>query len=318
MTTFHAALITKNPGDIPAWVAPAAAEAGLTLTVRRCETHDEIVRYAGSAEVLWTVGANTCLTADILPRLPRCRAIMRSGSGLDDLPVAAARARGLLVVNTPEAIAEIVAEHTVALLFALVRQVARHDREVRRGEWNSEPTWARWHVPRQTLGLVGFGLIARQVVTMLKGFRMTVLAHDPFTKADIIRAHGAEPVSLEELLRRADFVSLHCPLTDETRGLLGAEQFGRMKPTALLINTARGDVVNEEALIAALRAGTIAGAALDVLTAEPPAPDNPLLKMENVLLTPHIAAFSDEFERKFWEASIAKLISLRTELELRP
>jgi D-3-phosphoglycerate dehydrogenase len=153
---------------------------------------------------------------------------------------------------------------------------------------------------------------------MLKGFRMTVLAHDPFTKADIIRAHGAEPVSLEELLRRADFVSLHCPLTDETRGLLGAEQFGRMKPTALLINTARGDVVNEAALIEALRAGTIAGAALDVLTAEPPAPDNPLLKMENVLLTPHIAAFSDEFERKFWEASIAKLISLRTELEVRP
>jgi D-3-phosphoglycerate dehydrogenase len=315
MTTLHAALITKNPGDIPAWVAPAAAEAGLVLTVRRCETHDELVRYAGSAEVLWTVGANTCLTADILPRLPRCRAIMRSGSGLDDLPVAAARARGLLVANTPEAIAETVAEHAVALLFALVRQVARHDHEVRGGAWNSEPTWARWHLRRQTLGLVGFGLIAREVVSMLAGFRMTILVHDPFTPEAAVRAHGAEPVTLEELLLRSDFVSLHCPLTNETRNLLGAEQFAHMKPNALLVNTARGDVVDEAALIEALRAGTIAGAALDVLAEEPPAPDNPLLKMENVLLTPHIAAFSDEFERKFWEASIAKLVALRTQLE---
>jgi D-3-phosphoglycerate dehydrogenase len=144
---------------------------------------------------------------------------------------------------------------------------------------------------------------------------MTILVHDPFAPEAAVRAHGAEPVTLEELLRRSDFVSLHCPLTNETRGLLGAEQFGRMKPNALLVNTARGDVVDEAALIAALRAGTIAGAALDVLAEEPPAPDNPLLKMENVLLTPHIAAFSDEFERKFWEASIAKLVALRTQLE---
>jgi len=265
--------------------------------------------------VIWTVGANTCLTADVLPRLPRCRAIMRSGSGLDDLPVAAARARGLLVANTPEAIAETVAEHAVAMLLGLARRLAEHDRAVRRGEWYSGPDGARWHVRGQTLGLVGFGLIAREVVAMLQGFRMRFLAHDPYAPEADLRAQGADPVALETLLRESDFVSLHCPLTPQTKGLLDARAFAAMKPGALLINTSRGGVVDEAALLEALQSGRLGGAALDVLEQEPPRGDHPLLRLEQVLFTPHIAAFSDVFEERFWRASITKLKQLEARIK---
>ncbi len=308
-------LITKQLEELPPWVAAAAADVGLNLTVHRCETHADLQRHAGEAEVIWTVGANTCLTADILPQLPLCRAIMRSGSGLDDLPVEAAQSRGLLVANTPEAIAETVAEHTVAMLLGLVRRLAEHDRAVRRGEWYSGPDGANWHVRGQTLGLIGFGLIAREVVSMLQGFRMRFLAHDPYASTADICAQGVEPVTLEALLRGSDFVSLHCPLTPQTRGLLNEKALAQMKPGALLINTSRGGVADEAALVAALQNGPLGGAALDVLEEEPPPPDHPLLQMEQVLLTPHIAAFSDVFEDRFWQASITKLKQLEKQIK---
>jgi len=311
-------LITKHEADLPSWVLPAAAEAGLALTVRRCETPDELLRHAGNAGVIWTVGANTCLTAEMLPRLPACRAIMRSGSGLDDLPVEAARARGILVANTPEAIAETVAEHTVALILGLVRQVARFDRSVRAGEWRSGPDPGLGHLTGQTLGLLGFGLIARHVARMLSGFRMRLLVHDPYAPEAVLREHGAEAVSMDTLLREADVLSLHCPLTADTRGILHAGAFARMKPGALLVNTSRGGVIDEAALIDALRGGQIAGAGLDVLDAEPPPPGHPLLEMDQVILSPHLAAFADVFEERFWKASIQKLLEITTQLSSQP
>ena len=314
-TPFNVSLVTKHPEELPAWVAAAAEKEGIVLTVRYCSTAEELLDSAAGADVIWTVGRNTCVTAEILPSLPRCKAIMRSGSGLDDLPVEAARARGLTVTNTPEAISGIVAEHTVALLFALVRQVVRHDRDVRNGVWESGPEWAKWHVPGQTLGLIGFGLIARETAALLQGFRLKVLVFDPYADERDVRASGARPVPLDELLQQSDFVSVHCPLNDQTRHLLGEAEFRMMKKNALLINTSRGAVLNEQALISALREGEIAGAALDVLEQEPPAADNPFLQMENVVLTPHIAAFSDEFEQKFWSASIAKLETLKKQME---
>jgi len=300
-------LLTKQPGDLPPWVAPAAAAAGLQLTVHRCETPEELLEHGAEAAILWTVGANTCLTAELLPHLPRCRALLRSGSGLDDLPVAAARARGLIVANTPEAIAETVAEHTVGLLLALVRQVPRFDRSVRDGFWASGPDPGLRHLTGQTLGLVGFGLIARHVVRLLQGFRLRVLAFDPRVPADVLAAHGAEHVSFDTLLRTSDIVSLHCPLTPETRGLIGTEALAAMKHGALLVNTSRGGVVDEAALLEALPTGRPAGAALDVLEQEPPPADHPLLALPQVILSPHLAAFSDLFEERFWRASLAKL-----------
>jgi phosphoglycerate dehydrogenase-like enzyme len=313
MQSFTVALVTKQPDEIPAWVAEALGDAGIRLMVRRCTTPQELLDHAGLADALWTVGANTCITADLLPRLPRCRALLRSGSGLDDLPVAEARALGWQVLSTPEAIAEAVAEHAVAMLLALVRQLAGHDRAVRRGEWDSSPAWARWQATGGTLGLIGFGLIAREVVRMVAGFRMRVIAHDPHVDPDDMRRLGVTPVSLDELLRRSDFVSVHCPLSPATRHLLGAAAFAALKPGAILVNTSRGGVIDEAALLAALREGRVGAAALDVLEQEPPAADHPLLRMENVLVSPHVAAFADGFERRFWQASITKLAALRAQ-----
>ncbi len=304
------ALITRNPSDLPDWVADAAEKAGLYLTVRRCENRDELLRYAGEAEIIWTVGANTCLSADILPSLPRCRAIMRSGSGLDDLPVEVAKARGIMVANTPEAIAETVAEHAVALILALVRRVAHFDRVVRAGEWPSGPNPGLGHLTGRTLGLVGFGLIAQHTARMLSGFRPRLLVYDPFVSEETLRKNGATGVSLETLLCQADVVSLHCPLTPETRGLIDADKLALMKVGALLVNTSRGGVIDELALVSALRNEQIAGAALDVLEPEPPAAEHPLFGMDNVILSPHIGAFSDIFEERFWQASLQKLKEL--------
>ncbi len=314
MQSFTVALVTKHADDVPAWVGLALAEAGIALAARRCTTREELLDHANAADVLWTVGANTCITADALSALPQCRALLRSGSGLDDLPVAEARALGWQVVNTPEAIAEAVAEHAVAMLLALVRQLASHDRAVRRGEWESSPAWARWQATGRTLGLVGFGLIAREVARMVAGFRMRVLAFDPHVDPAAMRQLGVQGVSLDELLARSDFVSVHCPLTPATRHLLGSAAFAALKPGALLVNTSRGGVIDEAALLVALTDGTVGGAALDVLEQEPPAGDHPLLAFDTVLFSPHIAAFAAGFERRFWDASIKALVSLLAQM----
>lgn len=313
MTAMYVALITQDAHELPQWVPPALMRAGIALTARRCETLAQLRNCAANAEVIWTVGKNTLLTAAVLPGLTACKTIMRSGSGLDDLPVAAAEAIGIKVINTPEAIAECVAEHTVALMMALARQIPQHDRQVRQGFWHSNADWARWHVSGQTVGLIGFGLIARHVVAMLKGFNMRFLAFDPYADEAAMRNSGVEPLELQPLLSRADFVSIHCPLTPETRCLIDKQNLAHMKPEAFLINTARGAIVDATALHEALCKGRLAGAGLDVLETEPPAPDHPLLGLENVIVSPHVAAFSDRFEQQFWTTAIEKLKTLKTQ-----
>ena len=295
------AMVSRNPGELPAWVEAGIAAAGIELRCRRCAGEAELLAFAGEADVLWFNGPNTCITAAALGRLPRCRAVFRSGSGLDSIPLAAAKRLGIAVHNTPESIAESVAEHAVALLLALVRQVTVQDRRVRAGQWGDSEKLQHWHLSRRCLGLVGYGGIARRVERMLQGFDLRVLHHDPFSP---------KSVPLHDLLREADCVSLHCPLTDETRHMIGAAELALMKPGALLVNTSRGAVVDEAALTAALREGRLGGAALDVLEQEPPAADNPLLALDNVILSPHIAAFSADFERNFWQCSIDKLKSI--------
>jgi D-3-phosphoglycerate dehydrogenase len=295
------AMVSRNPGELPAWVEQAIAEAGIELRCHRCTCESDLIELAADADVVWFCGPNLCVTEAALRRLPRCRAVFRSGSGLDSIPLDAAKALGIAVHNTPESIAESVAEHAVALLLALVRQITVQDRRVREGRWEGSEPLQRWHLSRRCLGLVGYGQIARLLEKLLQGFDLRVLHHDPFSP---------QSTPLADLLRQADCVSLHCPLTNETRRLIGAAELALMKPGALLVNTARGAVIDETALVAALRSGHLGGAALDVLEQEPPAADNPLLAFDNVVLSPHIAAFSADFERNFWQGSINKLKSL--------
>jgi len=292
-------LITGDENAVPAQYLKPIREAGIELACKKCNSPEEVEAFAKDADLVWMFGANPGLTGDVLKRLPKCKGIFRSGSGVDALPCAAAKELGIEVLNTPESIAESVAEHAVTLLFSLIRRIVHYDKGVRAGDWEL-PNGMNWHISGRTLGLVGYGRIARLVEQMVAGFRMKVLHYDPFVP---------DSMDLDELLKQADYVSLHCPLTDDTRGLIDARRLALMKPNALLINTSRGPVVDEPALVEALKNGTIAGAALDVLCEEPPAKDHPLFGLDNVILTPHIAAFSADFEKNFWTCSAQKIIS---------
>lgn len=276
------------------------------INCQRCNDPDELVKFAANADVIWMFGANVAVKPEALIKLPQCRAILRSGSGLDALPLAFCKEHNIGVYNTPESISESVAEHAVSLLFALARHLVQFDAQVHKGEWDSSNIQTKWHLTGRTLGVVGYGRIARTVEKMVSGFDMKVLHFDPY-------AENSTP--LDTLLSESDFVSLHCPLTDETCKLMDARRFALMKKDALLVNTSRGEVIDEQALVDALASGHLGGAALDVLCDEPPKPDNPLLKDERVILSPHVAAFSCDFEKNFWYYSAEKLVEICKILE---
>ena len=276
------------------------------INCQRCNDPDELVKFAANADIIWMFGANVAVKPEALIKLPKCRAILRSGSGLDALPLAFCKEHNIGVYNTPESISESVAEHAVSLLFALARHLVQFDAQVHKGEWDSSNIQTKWHLTGRTLGVVGYGRIARTVEKMVSGFDMKVLHFDPY-------AENSTP--LDTLLSESDFVSLHCPLTDETCKLMDARRFALMKKDALLVNTSRGEVIDEPALVDALTSGDLGGAALDVLCDEPPKPDNPLLKDERVILSPHVAAFSCDFEKNFWYYSAEKLVEICKKLE---
>lgn len=292
-------LISNDGTRVPAACLEQIRNAGIEIACRKCTSPEEVAEFSREADLIWFFGPNPGLTAEILPLLPRCKGIFRSGSGLDSLPVEAAEKLGIEVMNTPESIAESVAEHAVALLFALIRRIPYYDRSVKSGLWE-EPCGMDWHISGRTLGLVGYGRIARCVEEMVSGFRMKVVHYDPMQPGSM---------ELDELLKISDYVSLHCPLTEETHHLMDGRRLSLMKPGSLLVNTSRGPVIDEEALAEALEKGPLGGAALDVLTEERPAAEHPLYHFENVILTPHIAAFSGDFEKNFWNCSAQKIIS---------
>lgn len=233
------------------------------------------------------------IDATLIAAAPQLRVISQYAVGYDNIDIAAATARGIPVGNTPDVLTVATADFAFALLMAAARRIPEGDANVRQGEWR---TWGPQTLLGQdvwgtTLGVVGLGRIGQAMVRRGRGFAMRVLFTDPRCKAEGA-ALGAECVPLETLLAEADFVSLHCPLTPETRGLMGERELRMMKPTAILINTARGAVVQQEALLRALREGWIAGAALDVTDPEPLTPEHPLVGLPNCLITPHIASAS--------------------------
>ena len=310
MTRFKVALVGLDGQVVPEWVPSELAREGIELGVRECLTDEDLASHAADAEVVWLFGGSRVLTERNLGLLPRCGAIVRTGSGTDNVPVEAATQLGILVANTPDALTDAVSDHVIGLLFAVLRQIAVQDRAVRGGVWDRRRAWPHWTLRGRTLGLVGCGRIARAVAAKLSGFEMTVLAHDPLVSAEVAGQQGIRLTGLDDLLARADVVSVHCPLTPETRHLIDERALSLMKPRAVLLNTARGPVVDETALARALAEGRIAGAGLDVLEQEPPEPTNPLLCLDNVVITPHVAAYSDEYLDRCWRLSVETVIAL--------
>ncbi len=265
---------------------------GVELRAQQCRSEDEIIALAQDADAVLNCYAK--MTARVIEGLKRCKIIARYGIGVDNVDLVAATRAGILVTNVPDYCIDEVSDHALALLLSLARRIVLADGAVRAGAWDVVAHAGIRRLCGQTLGLVGFGKIAIAVAAKAQSFGLRVLACDPYLDSKAMAPHGVQAVDFDGLLAESDAVSIHVPLSPETRNLIGARELARMKPTAFLINTSRGGIVDELALAEALKAGRIGGAALDVLSAEPPPPDHPLRKLPNVILTPHLAFYSRE------------------------
>ena len=234
------------------------------------------------------------LPGELLRQLQRCKVIGRFGLGVDNIDVKAAAALNIVVTYVPDYCLQEVSDHAMALVLALARKVAFSNALVQQGRWEMPAVVPIRRLEGQVLGLVGLGNIPRRVAPKARAFGFKVIAHDPYVSAAIAQELGVELVSFERLLEISDFISVHAPLTPQTRGLFNADAFGRMKKGAHIVNTARGPLLDEAALVAALDAGHLGGAALDVVATEPLSKDSPLLGRSNVILTPHTAFYSVE------------------------
>jgi len=257
---------------------------------------DEFIAAARQADALYAKGIP--ITKKIIDSLENCRIIALGSVGVDSVDVKAASARGIPVTNVPDTFIEEVADHAMALLLAGFRRLIVQDKMARDGRWaQGRPQLLK--IPRlagQTLGFISFGRVARLVAKRAAPFGLNMIAYDPFIDETLISDHGVLPATLSEVLQRSDFVSMHAPARPEVHHMLGEEHFRQMKPTATFVNTGRGATVDEVALIKALQEGWIAHAALDVLEKEPPSHNNPMLSMENVTLTAHVASASARFD----------------------
>jgi len=265
---------------------------GARLSLSASSAAPDILAVARDADALLVCYAK--LPGDLIRELTRCKVIGRTGLGVDNIDLAAARERKITVTYVPDYCMDEVSDHAMALLLALARKVAYANSLVQGGRWEMAAVAPIHRLKGRTLGLVGFGNIPRALAPKAKAFGLRVLAYDPFVAREVFASLGVEGVSLDELLASSDFISVHAPLTPQTRGLIGASAFAKMKPNALVINTARGPLIDEKALIAALDSGRIGGAALDVLETEPPPKDSALIGRPNVVLTPHTAFYSVE------------------------
>jgi len=277
---------TLNPGDL-SWQALAALG---TCAVHDRTPPDQVVSRAADADIVLT--NKVVLSRQIIAQLPRLKYIGVLATGYNIVDVEAARERNIPVTNVPTYSTLSVAQMVLAHLLNLALHVGHHGHTVTQGRWSASRDFCYWDYPLVelaglTMGIVGFGRIGRATSALARAFGMRVLVYD--VVAPSAAAEGVEFVELDRLFRTSDVVSLHCPLTSETEHLVNAERLALMKPSAVLINTSRGPLVDERALAAALDAGRIAGAGLDVLSSEPPEPDNPLLRARNCYITPHIA-----------------------------
>lgn len=270
----------------------ALAAAGLTLTVVDDDPKDvpeaELRRVAAVLRRGWP------FPRELLERMPNCRIIASPGIGVDGIDLAAATELGIVVANVPYATADEVATHAVTLLLACARKLCHLDRALRAGRYDWRLAIPIHTVRGQTAGFVAFGNSARSAAEKLRPFGLRLLAHDPYVSSEQAAAYGVTMLPLPELLPQSDFVLVHAPLTAETRHLLDEAAFRQMKPGATLIQVSRGGVVDQRALARALQDGRLGAAGLDVLEQEPPDPDNPLLHMDNVIVTPHYAGYSEE------------------------
>ena len=270
----------------------ALARVDPELRMAASSSADDILAVAREADAVLVTYAK--LPGELLRRLTRCKAIGRFGLGVDNIDIKAAAELGISVTYVPDYCMHEVSDHAIALLLALARKITLSNKLVQSGRWEMPAVVPIHRLAGQVLGLIGFGNIPRALAPKAKALGLRVVAHDPYVAREALTGAGIEGMSFDDLLALSDFVSIHAPLSPATRGLLNSQAFGKMKRGALLINTARGPLVDEDALIAALDSGHLGGAALDVVATEPLAASSKLIGRDNVILTPHTAFYSVE------------------------
>ncbi len=275
------------------------------------ELAEEIVGYDGLI-----VRSSAKATAEVINAADKLRVIGRAGVGVDNIDIPAASEKGIVVMNTPGANTVATAEHTMALLLSLCRHVPQAAASLKAGRWDRK-LYKGTEMRGKTIGIVGLGRIGRRVARRCRAFGMDVICFDPYLSDERAHEMHIERVSMDELLARSDFVTLHAALTPKTRGLIGKEAIAKMKDGVRIVNAARGALIDEEALIAALESGKVGGAALDVLTQEPADPENPLLHMDNVVVTPHLAASTNEAQRQVGIQVVEQVIDALHDVDYR-
>lgn len=269
---------------------------------------EDILAVARDADAIIVCYAQ--ITSAIIGALSRCRVIARTGLGVDNIDLPSAKSKNITVTYVPDYCLQEVSDHTMAMLLAMARKIPLSNKLVQAGRWEMPAVVPISRLEGQTLGLIGFGNIPRAVVPKAKAFGLTVITSDPYVSADHLKALGVENVSMDELYARADFISVHAPLLPATRGLVNAEAFAKMKQGVMIVNTARGPLIDQKALVEALDAGKVAAAALDVLEQEPPPKDTPLAGRDNVILTPHTAFYSVEALRELQTKAASDVASV--------
>ena len=277
----------------------AYQEKGIEFSKTPCETEDDIIAAASDADAVITILQP--FSRKVIERLGKLKLIHNLGIGYEGIDVEAATENGVCISTPADYCLEEVSDHAIALLLDCARKITRLDKAVRAGQWDTTEKreirtkiWPpMFRLNGQTLGLVGFGNIPRALVRKAKGFGLNIIVFDPYVSSEIAKRYDIELVELDDLLENADFISIHAALTPQTKGLFGPEAFKKMKPTAYLINTARGPIIDENALYSALSKGDIAGAGLDVMETESVPADHPLLQLDNVIVTAHSAHYSE-------------------------
>jgi len=281
--------------------------AGATLMVTQCTTDEDVIQASRGATAL--INSDIPISRKVIESLPDLKVIARYGIGVDHIDVEAAKEHGVYVTNVPDYCQDEVAGHALALIMSLTRKVVWLNQQVKEGSWAFDDAAPIHRFSSQTVGLVSYGKIARKLAAHLQAIGFSVIAYDPYVdKANI--ATDVELVSLEELMKRSDVISLHAPLVKETYQMIHKEMFDLAKPNAVLINTGRGAVVNEDDLIEALQTGKISGAGLDVVEVEPIDEHHPFMTMDQVVLTPHVAFYSEESMQELKRKTAETIISV--------
>lgn len=260
----------------------------------QCKSEDELIEVARDADALLNMYFAP-ISEKVLQSLKKCKVISRYGIGVDTVDIEAATRHGVVVTNVPSYCIDEVSDHTMGLILSLARKIALLNSFVKKGIWDFKLSKPVYRIRGKTLGLIGFGRIGREVARKAKAFRLNILFYDPYVSSDVAREYSAKPAEIDNLLKGSDFVSLHLPLNEETKYFIDEKKLKLMKKHAFLINTSRGGVVDTDALYKALKEGWIQGAALDVVEGRPPLKkEDPLLALENLIMTPHAAWYSEE------------------------